>query len=192
MSASDDTGKAKPAPLPAWFTTMRRLVDAVTGALNVIGTLLIVAIMVLVNTDVIGRSVFNSPVSGVPEIVSMSIVAIVFLQIAQTFRWNRLTRSEAVLNFIKARSQRVHALVELFFSLASIILIWQLLSASWPLFLRSWQRHTYEGTIGNFTAPVWPVKLIILIGSAALVIQLVLFAASAAFRLFQRPPKGEK
>jgi len=181
-----------PDALPGWFTIVCRVVDTVTAALNVIGTLLIVAIMVLVNTDVIGRSFFNSPVSGVPEIVSMSIVAIVFLQIAQTFRRGRLTRTEAVLNFIKARSERLHALVELLFSVSAIILIWQLLSASWPLFVMSWQRQTYEGTIGNFTAPVWPVKLIILIGCAALVIQLVLFAVTTAFRLFQHPPAGTR
>ena len=67
------------------------------SALNIAGTLLIVAVMLLVNADVIGRGAFDAPVSGVPEMVSMSIVAIVFLQIAQTFRTGRLTRTELLL-----------------------------------------------------------------------------------------------
>ena len=36
--------------------------------------LMIVAVMVLVNVDVIGRGAFNLPVSGVPEIVSIMFV----------------------------------------------------------------------------------------------------------------------
>ena len=175
-----------PEALPNWFLTIRRFVDGLTTALNVVGTLLIFAIMVLVNTDVIGRSVFNAPVSGVPEMVSLSIVAIVFLQIAQAFRKGRLTRTDAIPNAIKSRAPRLHAVLELVFAIAAIALIWQLLSASQPLFMKAWVRGTFEGTIGDFIAPVWPVKLVILIGCTALIVQLVLFAMTAAFRLMKR------
>jgi TRAP-type mannitol/chloroaromatic compound transport system permease small subunit len=172
--------------LPSWFLVIRRIVDALTTGLNVIGTLLIVAIMVLVNWDVIGRGMFNAPVSGVPEIVSMSIVAIVFLQIAQTFRKGRLTRTEAVLGFVEKHAPRLRIVIELAFSLAAIALVWQILSASTPLFVKSWVRGTYEGTIGDFTAPIWPVKLIILIGCAALLVQLVLYGTAALLRLLPK------
>lgn len=172
--------------LPRWFILLRRLVDGATTTLNVIGTLLILAIMLLVNTDVIGRSMFGAPVSGVPEMVSMSIVAIVFLQLAQTFRSGRLTRTEAVLNVLQSRAPRLHDILELVFALGAIALIWQLFSASRALFVKAWVRGTFEGTIGDFTAPVWPVKLIILIGCIALIAQLALFAGAAGFRLFGR------
>ena len=177
-----------PASLPPWFTQITKGFDMLTKGLNVLGTILIVAIMLLINMDVVGRTVFHAPVSGVPEILSMSIVAIVFLQIAQTFRAGRLTRTQAVLNFIKTRAPRLHALIELVFSISATLLIFQLLSASYPFFIRSWERQTFEGTIGDFTAPIWPVKLIILIGCTALVIQLILYAISAAFTLFQKSP----
>ena len=172
--------------LPNWFLAVRQLVDLLTNFLNVIGTLLIVAVMLLVNADVIGRVMFNSPVSGVPEIVSMSIVAIVFLQVAQAFRKGRLTRTEAVLDFVEKRAPRLRVFMELIFSCAAIALIWQLFWASQPLFMKSWVRNTYEGTVGDFTAPIWPVKLIILIGCAALLVQLVLHAGTAAIRLFAK------
>lgn len=171
---------------PHWFLTLRRLIDALTNLLNVIGTLLIVAVMLLVNADVIGRVVFNAPVSGVPEMVSMSIVAIVFLQVAQAFRKGRLTRTEAVLDFVEKRAPKVRLALELVFSLAAIALIWQLYWASQPLFVKAWVRGTYEGTVGDFTAPIWPVKLIILIGCAALLVQLLLHASATAFRLFAK------
>ena len=175
-----------PDSLPDWFRRIRHAVDILTAGLNVLGTLLILGLMVLVNMDVIGRGVFNNPVSGVPEMVSMSIVAIVFLQVAQTFRRGRLTRTDAVLGFIGNRNPRLRHALDLVFSIAAIALIWQVLSASTPLFVKSWVRGTYEGTIGDFTAPVWPVKLIILIGLSALLVQLVLFGTAALLRLTKK------
>ncbi len=179
MTASD---------LPLWFVFLRRIVDAMTVGLNVLGTLLIVAVMLLVNADVIGRGMFDHPISGVPEIVSMSIVAIVFLQIAQTFRKGKLTRTDAVLGFIQKRAPKARITLDFLYSLAAIALVWQIFTASVPLFRKSWLRNTYEGTVGDFTAPIWPVKLIILIGCAALLVQLVMFATEAGLKLVA---KGE-
>lgn len=175
-----------PPALPGWFGALRRAVDAATSALNVAGTLLIVAVMLLVNADVIGRGAFAAPISGVPEMVSMSIVAIVFLQIAQAFRMGRLTRTELLLGGLAKRGPRARAGLELIFSLAALALVWQIIAASWPLFRKAWERGTYEGTIGDFIAPVWPVKLIIVVGCTALLVQLALHAAEAALRLFGR------
>ncbi len=178
------------ANTPLWFTRLRRFVDAGTTALNVMGTLLIIAIMLLVNGDVIGRGAFNTPISGVPEMVSMSIVAIVFLQIPQTFRMGRVTRSEALLGWLGKRFKSAHAFVEMIFASAAFALVAVLLHASGPLFVKSWVRGTYEGTIGDFTAPIWPVKLVILIGCTALLVQLALDALGAGFKI--RAAKGPR
>ncbi|MFV0515406.1 MAG: TRAP transporter small permease subunit [Jhaorihella sp.] len=172
--------------LPGWFAALRRGTDAITAALNLAGTLLIVLVMLVVNADVAGRVLLGAPVAGVPEIVSMSIVAIVFLQIAQAFRQGRLTRTEAVLDYLAGRAPRLRHLAELLFALAAASLVWMILAAAWPLFLKSWSRGTYEGTVGDFTAPVWPVKLIILIGCAALLVQLLLCAGAALLRMCAR------
>src|SRR5690606_12526475 len=50
-----------------------------TRVLNVLGTLLILAMVVAVNADVGGRNMFNHPIAGVIEFVGLSIVAVVFL-----------------------------------------------------------------------------------------------------------------
>ncbi len=167
------------------LVTVRKWVDQLTMGLNVIGTLLIVAVMVLVNADVIGRGAFNLPISGVPEMVSMSIVAIVFLQVAQAFRMGRLTRSDALLGMVERRSPRFRAAVESVFAIGAIFIMVQLMTASWPLFVKSWTRNTFEGTIGDFTAPIWPVKLIILIGCGMLIVQLIIAAIEALHETFQ-------
>ena len=182
---STETKQDAPSAAHPVFRSIRRGIDAVTMALNVIGTLLIIGITVLVNADVIGRGVFNAPISGVPEMVSMSIVAIVFLQVAQAFRMGRLTRTDATLGILEKHAPRLRSAAELVFALIAMAVMWQLLAASTPLFVKAWERGTYEGTIGDFTAPIWPVKLVILIGCAALLVQLALTAVTAAWAMIR-------
>ncbi len=173
-----------------WGRRIRVAADIISNGLNVIGTLLILGLVVLVNADVLGRNLFLAPISGVPEIVSMSIVAIVFLQVSQAFRMGRFTRTDALLNAIARRAPRLRAAVELVYVAAAIALVWFLLSASWPLFEKSWQRGTYVGTIGDFTAPEWPVKLVILIGCVALIMQMLIAGAIALWGVID-PKSGE-
>lgn len=161
-----------------------RGLDGATVAINVLGTLLIVAIMLLIGADVLARNLFNAPISGVPEMVALSIVAIVFLQVPQTLRADRFTRSTAVLDAIRRRAPRVALVMETVFDIAAILLLGALLYASWPLFTQSWEKDTFVGAIGNFTAPVWPVKLIICVGTAMLMAQ---FAARIV-RLWSAAP----
>jgi len=170
------------------FKTAERLIDGLTMTLNVIGTLLIVALMVLINSDVIGRGVFLSPISGVPEIVSMSIVAIVFLQVAQAFRMGRFTRTDALINILERRAPRLRAALELVFCGAGLFIIWALFAASRPLFVQAYERGTFVGTVGDFIAPTWPVKLIVLIGCAALLLQLAMAFIRAATALWTGKP----
>ncbi|MEM9010004.1 MAG: TRAP transporter small permease subunit [Pseudomonadota bacterium] len=148
-----------------------RLLDLATLALNVAGSLLIVAIMVLIGADVLGRAALGQPVPGVPEMVTLSIVAIVFLQIPQAVRAGRLTRSDALLNAIGARRPALGAALEALFDALAMAVMGVILWFTWPFFLRSWTSGDFIGAVGNFTAPTWPVKLIILIGSAMLILQ---------------------
>jgi TRAP-type mannitol/chloroaromatic compound transport system permease small subunit len=155
---------------------LTNIINRITMVLNVAGTLLIVALMVLICADVIARSALSMPISGVPELVSLSIVAIVFLQAPEAFRMGRFTRSEAMLNFLERRSIRLSAGLEFLFALLALGIIAVLLRASFPFFIKSWNRETFIGTVGDFIAPVWPVKLIILVGCTALIAQIGLYA----------------
>ena len=48
-----------------------------------------------------------------------------------------------------------------------------IVSSTWPLFERSWRRGDFVGAIGDFTAPTWPVKGIIMVGCSVLILQFV-------------------
>ena len=153
-----------------------RVLDRCTAALNALGTLLIVGIMLAINADVIGRALFGSPISGVPEIVSMSIVAIVFLQIAHSLRSGGMTRAEILLDRLPLRAR---AGLETVYCLVGVALCVILFNGLLPLFDRAWTRNTFVGAIGDFTAPIWPVRLIMLIGTAALGLQFMARAVRA-------------
>jgi len=142
---------------------------------------LIIFVMVIVNIDVFGRELFLTPVAGVPMMVSMSIVAIVFLQTPQTFKQGRLTQNSAILDTIGKKIPVVRLAIEIIFSTAAFYLILQIFIATVPLFKKAWIRNTYEGTIGDFTAPIWPIKFIILLGCALLMIQIFLFCIKKVF-----------
>ena len=70
------------------------------GLLNAIGTLWIMALMALICADVVARSFYDRPLPRVPEFVGYSIVAIVFLQMANTLRRRKLTRADAFIDHL--------------------------------------------------------------------------------------------
>lgn len=184
MSANPDPAAAP--KMPRWLRVADRAAAAVAMGLNVAGTLLIVAVAVLVNADVIGRGAFAAPVSGVPELVALSIVAIVFLQVAEAARRGRFIRSDAIPTLLAARAPRLGAALEALWHALALGLIVILAAASWPPFLAAWERQSFVGAVGHFTAPVWPIRAIILIGCIALALQFALGLARALLRLTAR------
>lgn len=154
-----------------------RLLDAVTQTLNGIGTLLIVGVMLAINSDIAGRALFGAPISGVPEIVSMSIVAIVFLQVAHAMRSGGLTRADILLDRLPPR---LRSGLDALYCLVGVALCGVLFDGLLPLFERAWTRNVFVGAVGDFTAPVWPVRLVMLAGTAALGLQFLARATRAA------------
>lgn len=148
-----------------------RLLDWVTLAANVVGSCLIVGLVALITFDVLGRNLFGAPISGVPELVSLSIVAIVFLQAPQALRAGRLTRSDGVIDVLKSRTPRVAASLETIFDLVGVAVLGAILYSHWPIMIRSWERNDFVGAVGNFTAPTWPVKVMLAIGAMLLALQ---------------------
>jgi len=171
-------------PLDAAARALIRL----TALLSAVGTLLILAIMLLITVDVIGRGAFGHPIAGVPEMVAMSILAIVFLQIANTTAEGKLTRSDALLGALGRRSERLRDGLDAVLHTAGAVLLAILLSAFWPQFLRSYGRNEMVGTVGQFLAPIWPVHGIVLLGAALMFLVFAQRAVSLAVRAVRGRP----
>ena len=152
------------------------VLPTVLGALNAIGTIWIFVLMLVINADVVGRGFFNSPVPGVNEIIELSIVGIVFLQLGDAARSGRLTRSEGLFTVLLKRRPRFGRIVGMAFDLLGALFMAIIIYGSWPLLVDAYTDNEYVGTIGVFAAPVWPIQLVIVIGCTVTFLQFLAFA----------------
>ena len=139
------------------------------AGLNSIGGVLIFALVVIINLDIFSRFLFNAPIDGVTELVELSIVAIVFLQLSDAVRNGRLTRSDGLYSKIKEKNPRIGHMFGVFFDLAGAAFFVTLIAGSVPRFIDAWERGYYAGNKGIVVIPVWPVRLIIVIGAVTVV-----------------------
>ncbi|MCA2010132.1 TRAP transporter small permease subunit [Cereibacter sphaeroides] len=171
------------------FDAVTRLVDRLTALMSALGTALILGVMALISVDVIGRFFFGHPIAGVPEMVAMSILAIVFLQVANTLAQGKLTRSDALLGALRNRSPRLGDALDALLHVAGMLLLGALVSAFYPQFLRSYGRGEMVGTVGQFLAPIWPVHGIVLLGAATMTLVFALRALALAIRAIRGEPQ---
>jgi len=132
---------------------------------NAVGTLVVLVLVAVVNVDVVARGVFNSPFRGAVEVVQFSMVLIVFLQLPDVVRVDRLTRSDGFLAVVGNRWPQLQLLLNRIIDCVSAILMTLIAVALWPEFLEAWESQYYFGTPGIFTAPWWPLKLTILLSA---------------------------
>jgi TRAP-type mannitol/chloroaromatic compound transport system permease small subunit len=148
---------------------LSRAFSSFVGSMNSIGTVLILAMVVMINADVFSRFLFNAPIDGVTELVELSIVAIVFLQLPDAIRAGRLTRSDGLYSRVQTNYPRFGLWLAALFDLAGALFFVTIIMGSIPRFIDAWERGYYAGNKGIFVVPVWPVRLILVIGAATVV-----------------------
>jgi TRAP-type C4-dicarboxylate transport system permease small subunit len=112
--------------------------------------------------DVIGRTVFNTPFYGVAEIVSNSIVMIVFLQAGYAIRSGSMLRADFLAQKFPRSFGRVVLAAGYLLGAAFFLMI---IVGGWDAAIQSWASGEYEGE-GALHVPAWPTRFIILFGSA--------------------------
>lgn len=140
--------------------------SALTGFVSGAASIWIFCLMLLICADIIGRSVFNSPVQGVAEIVANSIVAIVFLQAAHALMSGRMTRTDIFAGWLEAERPFAGSLLRIVFHLAGVLVFVLIAQGTWPKLVDAWVEDEFFGAQGVFTAPVWPIKACLFAGSA--------------------------
>jgi len=144
--------------------------------LSAIGTGWIFFLMVLICADVVSRDAFALPILGVAEMVQFSIVGIVFLQLPQTLRSGALTRSDVLLAGIVRRWPRGGYVLQFLFDLIGAALFAIILVTTWPLMQTAFVNQEFYGSTGVVQIPTWPLKLLIMLGSATMAMQFLLDA----------------
>ena len=161
-------------------------------AANAIGSIWLVALMVLINADVIGRAFLDRPIRGVAEMVSLSIVGIVFLQLAHALRGGRFVRSDLTIDRLTLRRPRIGHGFRAVYDLLGLALLGVIIAYGVPHLIEAWVSNDYMGSINVFTVPVWPIVGLVLIGSAATAIQYAIdLARDAAIALGLASPPSD-
>ena len=146
----------------------------VVSVLNASGSAWTVVLMVLICVDVVARAALNHPIKGVSEVVGLSLVACVFLQLPHILASGRLTRVELFIDPLTLRHPaRGHALQALYYLIGTAVMV-LILVASVSRFVDVWKTGDYVGSKAHFTAPVWPVQLMIIVGAAFTIVQFLL------------------
>ncbi|WP_435312128.1 TRAP transporter small permease subunit [Primorskyibacter sedentarius] len=156
---------------------LQRIADGIAMAANVLGTFVVVLLVAVVNYDIIARGLFNRPFMGAVEVVQFTMVLIVFLQLPDVIRVGRLTRSDGFLGLVSARAPAKGKLLSRAIDLLSAVFMGLVVYAMWPEFLEMWETRDYFGVPGVFTAPWWPVKLVIVFGAALSMVHFLLHIA---------------
>ncbi|MCH2668807.1 MAG: TRAP transporter small permease, partial [Gammaproteobacteria bacterium] len=156
--------------------------------MNGIGVVWVFALMFLICADIIGRTLFDSPLQAVPEIVAFSLIACVFLQLAFATKMNRLTRVEFLVEKLKKNDSEIALSLERAFSMLGVGIMLAITIGAWPDFIRAMQTSEYVGVEGIYTLPITPIKLIVVIGSfvTALAFVFRLKSTNLAFSSFPR------
>jgi TRAP-type C4-dicarboxylate transport system permease small subunit len=133
----------------------------------------------LVCADVFGRAIFNSPVKGTPEIVSMSIVIICFLLAGYAVQSGGMIYTDVFSGMFGVRGR---AFAQLLSAVLGILFFGIIVWGSYEPMLHAWASGEYEGE-GALRVPVWPARIVVVIGSALVVLSYVLHAVGAASAL---------
>jgi hypothetical protein len=151
---------------PAAAAPRRTLLDRVVIAMNAVGSLWVLLLVLLIDADAFGRTLFNAPIAGMIEMVAVSLAVIVFCQLADTIRLGKLTRSDTYLAQFAAGTLFGRSIVAGFEVLGAIVMS-LILAGTVPLLIQSYQRGYFIGVRGVFTFPDWPLRAVVVIGAAA-------------------------
>jgi C4-dicarboxylate transporter DctM subunit len=154
-------------------TRAPRFFDTLVGVLNAAGVVWVFALMFLISADIAARTVFDDPIAGVTEMVSLSLVACVFLQLGHAVLHRRLMRVEMFLEPLARRRPAVAGAWHALFAAVGIALLATVVAGTWPDFVRAWSTNEFAGVEDIFTVQVWPIKLLIVLGCAFAGVELV-------------------
>lgn len=138
-----------------------RLNARLAYVLLAVAALLAFSLSFLVVADVIGRSFFDKPVKGTPEMVSMSIVITTFLLAGYAVQSRSMIRTDALVG---ALGPRGHVLSSLLTGVLGTAFFGLIVWGSYEPALHAWTSGEFEGE-GALRVPVWPARVVVLLGA---------------------------
>lgn len=111
--------------------------------------------------DILGRELFSKPFPGTHEIVSNSIVGILFLELPSSIKRGAMLRTTLIYDAVSAPCKRI---IDAVSYALGIVLFLAIIFGGWDGMIVSWQKREFEGA-GAFEVPVYPVRTLIIVFS---------------------------
>ena len=152
--------------------------DRLSKALMVLAAVWAFGMTFMILADIIGRGAFDAPINGTPELVTASIVIIVFLQAGYAIRSRSMLRADFLVEHLPPKVQRVLLAVGYLLGAAFFLMI---ITGGWDESIRSFTEGEYEGE-GALRVPSWPARWTVLGGSAVAMINYLVLAFVDVFK----------
>lgn len=101
---------------------------------------------------------------------------IVFLQLASALRHERFARADMFIVPLAAKRPRLGQALLMVYDLLGAFVAAIICYGSLPLLGRAWTQDLFFGISGVFTAPEWPIRAAVVIGSFTLCLQFLVHA----------------
>jgi TRAP-type C4-dicarboxylate transport system permease small subunit len=157
---------------------LNRWSDWVARAMLAFAATLAFLLSFLVVADVVGRTVFSSPVKGTPEMVSMSIVIICFLQASYAIRSGGMLSVDFLPALLPPRGREALLAAA---SLLGVAFFAVIVYGGYEPLAHAWNSGEYEGE-GALRIPTWPARFVVILGAGLAALNYLL----AAFQHFQK------
>ena len=132
----------------------------------------------LVMGNIIGRTLFDSPIYGTAEIVATSIVIVVFLQAGYAIRSRSMLKADFLVVHLPDIVQRILLAIGYLLGAAFFLMI---ITGGWEESVLSFMTGEYEGE-GALRVPSWPARWTVLFGSGLAMINYLVMAYIDVFR----------
>jgi TRAP-type C4-dicarboxylate transport system permease small subunit len=134
-----------------------RILETFARVLNGISAVWLASIALLILYDVVGREIFLTPFHGTNEIVSNSVLSILFLQLPLSILTRASLRTTIIYGLASPRGKAWIDATSYFLAGALFLVI---SVGSWPNMIEAWDILEQEGS-GVVNIPVYPIRTLV-------------------------------
>jgi len=155
--------------------------------LGALGTVLILGLMALICADVLARNLTGASLPMVAEAGALTVVLIVYLQLATTIRHDRLARTDLFYGGFRRRFPRAGALLAAIYDSVACGVLGVVAWSTVTIVERNFTRGEYIGVPGIATVPTWPFRALILLGMTVAAVQCAIQVVRALRDTLHKP-----
>jgi len=153
-----------------------------TSILSSVGTFWIFCLTFLICADIVARGGFDRPIGGVAEMVGYSIVAAVFLQIANTVHAGGFTRAEVMIGALERKRPVAAAVFNTLFTLLGALVFALIAVGAYAKLVEAWPDLRF-GNEESFSVLVWPLRAIVMLGASLAALHFLLACGRSALNV---------